>query len=243
MKRLVGTAVFISSLLVLAPANASTITGTIEYFSQPEFGVHDFGNPIFCNPCGQHYTNEVKTTLGPNGLPVLNPSYTGPAITDLTTGNQLNWWNPRQFTGSGTFSTNSAGLYDQHLFTPNGTGHNDSSNFQTAILTTTNLLANTTYTISYSGDDDVFLGFNGQVISQDGGVHQEGQFTTVSFNTGAADHQLEIFFADRYSVESELDFTISAVPEPSTWAMMVMGFAGIGFMTFRRKQRLAVRLV
>src|SRR6185437_9544106 len=111
MKRLVGTAVFISSLLVLAPANASTITGTIEYFSQPEFGVHDFGNPIFCNPCGQHYTNEVKTTLGPNGLPVLNPSYTGPAITDLTTGNQLNWWNPRQFTGSGTFSTNSAGLY------------------------------------------------------------------------------------------------------------------------------------
>jgi hypothetical protein len=25
------------------------------------------------------------------------------------------------------------------------------------------------------------------------------------------------------------------VPEPSTWAMMILGFAGIGFMTYRRK--------
>jgi hypothetical protein len=33
-------------------------------------------------------------------------------------------------------------------------------------------------------------------------------------------------------------FTLaSAVPEPSTWAMMVLGFAGIGFMAYRRKQR------
>jgi hypothetical protein len=28
---------------------------------------------------------------------------------------------------------------------------------------------------------------------------------------------------------------ISAVPEPSTWAMMILGFAGIGFMAYRRK--------
>jgi hypothetical protein len=28
----------------------------------------------------------------------------------------------------------------------------------------------------------------------------------------------------------------AAVPEPSTWAMMILGFCGIGFMTYRRKQ-------
>ena len=28
----------------------------------------------------------------------------------------------------------------------------------------------------------------------------------------------------------------AAVPEPSTWAMMVLGFAGVGFMAYRRKQ-------
>jgi hypothetical protein len=27
----------------------------------------------------------------------------------------------------------------------------------------------------------------------------------------------------------------AAVPEPSTWAMMILGFAGVGFMTYRRK--------
>ncbi|MES2193446.1 MAG: PEPxxWA-CTERM sorting domain-containing protein [Pseudomonadota bacterium] len=26
-----------------------------------------------------------------------------------------------------------------------------------------------------------------------------------------------------------------AVPEPSTWAMMILGFAGVGFMAYRRK--------
>jgi hypothetical protein len=28
-----------------------------------------------------------------------------------------------------------------------------------------------------------------------------------------------------------------AVPEPSTWAMMILGFAGIGFMAYRRKSK------
>ena len=30
--------------------------------------------------------------------------------------------------------------------------------------------------------------------------------------------------------------TVNAVPEPSTWAMMILGFCGIGFMAYRRKQ-------
>jgi hypothetical protein len=34
---------------------------------------------------------------------------------------------------------------------------------------------------------------------------------------------------------------IAAVPEPSTWAMMLLGFAGIGFLGYRRKSRLALR--
>jgi hypothetical protein len=30
---------------------------------------------------------------------------------------------------------------------------------------------------------------------------------------------------------------IGAVPEPSTWAMMILGFAGVGFMAYRRKNK------
>jgi hypothetical protein len=31
--------------------------------------------------------------------------------------------------------------------------------------------------------------------------------------------------------------SIAPVPEPSTWAMMILGFAGVGFMAYRRKSR------
>jgi hypothetical protein len=30
---------------------------------------------------------------------------------------------------------------------------------------------------------------------------------------------------------------VSAVPEPSTWAMMILGFAGVGFMAYRRSRK------
>lgn len=33
---------------------------------------------------------------------------------------------------------------------------------------------------------------------------------------------------------------VSAVPEPSTWAMMILGFAGIGFVVYRRKSKPAL---
>jgi hypothetical protein len=32
----------------------------------------------------------------------------------------------------------------------------------------------------------------------------------------------------------------AAVPEPSTWAMMMLGFASLGFMAYRRKSKPAL---
>jgi hypothetical protein len=40
---------------------------------------------------------------------------------------------------------------------------------------------------------------------------------------------------------SEVDFT-AAVPEPSTWIMMIAGFAGLGFMAYRRKAKPALAM-
>jgi hypothetical protein len=36
------------------------------------------------------------------------------------------------------------------------------------------------------------------------------------------------------------DHVVAAVPEPSTWAMMLLGFAGIGFVAYRRKSKPAL---
>jgi hypothetical protein len=49
---------------------------------------------------------------------------------------------------------------------------------------------------------------------------------------------------ETWSKAGYLDATFSAtftaaVPEPSTWAMMILGFAGVGFMAYRRKSKQA----
>jgi hypothetical protein len=41
------------------------------------------------------------------------------------------------------------------------------------------------------------------------------------------------YFVDDLSITT----VARAVPEPSTWAMMILGFAGIGFMAYRRRNQ------
>ena len=45
------------------------------------------------------------------------------------------------------------------------------------------------------------------------------------------------------AVSLDSDALASAVPEPSTWAMMILGFAGIGFMAYRRTSKPALMAV
>lgn len=35
-------------------------------------------------------------------------------------------------------------------------------------------------------------------------------------------------------------WTVSAIPEPSAWAMLILGFCGLGLMAYRRKAKLAL---
>ena len=44
-------------------------------------------------------------------------------------------------------------------------------------------------------------------------------------------------FAFTYSLATP--GVMAAVPEPSTWAMMLIGFAGLGFMAYRRTKKSA----
>ena len=54
-----------------------------------------------------------------------------------------------------------------------------------------------------------------------------GSDTTWSNNFGIYDTTFSVTIA-------------SPVPEPSTWAMMILGFAGVGFMAYRRRSQLRV---
>jgi hypothetical protein len=44
------------------------------------------------------------------------------------------------------------------------------------------------------------------------------------------------------NLSTGLQAQISSVPEPATWAMMVLGFLGVGFVTYRRKSNHTFRL-
>jgi PEP-CTERM motif len=48
-----------------------------------------------------------------------------------------------------------------------------------------------------------------------------GEFQTIQFS----------------STENAFEFSLASVPEPSTWAMMVLGFAGLGYAAFRRNTK------
>jgi hypothetical protein len=41
-----------------------------------------------------------------------------------------------------------------------------------------------------------------------------------------------------YTGANDSIFTVSAVPEPSTWAMMILGFFGVGFMAYRQRKNM-----
>ncbi|WP_083636584.1 PEPxxWA-CTERM sorting domain-containing protein [Bradyrhizobium sp. AS23.2] len=42
-------------------------------------------------------------------------------------------------------------------------------------------------------------------------------------------------WTDNNYTDEQFVFTVAAVPEPSTWAMMILGFAGVGFLAYRRR--------
>jgi hypothetical protein len=88
---------------------------------------------------------------------------------------------------------------------------------------------------SFLGADNLIFP-SGTTVVDDHGISfllDDGQAVDIS-NAGAP--------AGFYDVESSntngtADFTLTAaVPEPSTWAMMILGFCGVGFMACRRKQ-------
>jgi hypothetical protein len=58
-------------------------------------------------------------------------------------------------------------------------------------------------------------------------------FTATSTSTSIAIQGLS---GDQFIGLDDVSVVTSAVPEPSTWAMMILGFCGVGFMAYRRKQ-------
>jgi hypothetical protein len=163
---------------------------------------------------------------------VQNPGFEAGDLTDWTLTNNLN-------TGvGGTSFYAHSGTYGLFF------GNVGSDAILSQTLSTS---AGTAYSISFWLDmdprtpNDVNLSFGGTQVFSATNIPATGW--TEFFATGTASSNSTLLsFGLRddpaYSGLDDISVTpiTAAVPEPSTWAMMILGFAGVGFMAYRRKQ-------
>jgi hypothetical protein len=94
-----------------------------------------------------------------------------------------------------------------------------------------------TFTVGH--DDGITLVIGGVHVLDLPGGHSPGDDTaTYHGPTGTFDFQLvygEAFGAPA-QLHIDLPLMTAAVPEPSTWAMMILGFCGLGFLAYRKQQ-------
>jgi hypothetical protein len=64
--------------------------------------------------------------------------------------------------------------------------------------------------------------------------------TPFSYSVQPGDFAVGNFQIGNTSASFDVTSIAEAVPEPSTWAMMLLGFAGVGFMAYRRKSKPAL---
>jgi PEP-CTERM motif len=114
--------------------------------------------------------------------------------------------------------------------TPNTDDANASADFVSlpnSFVPTVFVIGTTTYTVELTGF--VLTGGSGFLDSSN------SQFHVLEGGTATAELYAE--------VTGRIPTTQGAVPEPSTWAMILLGFAGVGFMAYRRKQKKALMAV
>jgi fibro-slime domain-containing protein len=148
--------------------------------------------------------------------------------------------------GSGIYSYANNAFFpiDNVLLGNQGRSHNYHFTYQ--IAATFGYKPNTGQTFKFTGDDDVWVFFDKKLGIDLGGVHG-AQSQTVNLDTlfgpGKAEgnYSFDFFFAERHTTQSNLRIDTSLqlvpVPEPSTYAMMALGLAGLGAVARRRRTR------
>jgi fibro-slime domain-containing protein len=149
--------------------------------------------------------------------------------------------------GSGVFSYSNGAFFpiDGMLLGDYCCGHNYHFTYQ--IHATFGYTPGAGQTFSFSGDDDVWVFFDKKLGIDLGGVHGTAG-ASINMDTffgpgkAAGNYDFDFYFAERhttgsnFSIETSLDLVSTpAIPEPSTYALMLAGLGIVGFLGRRRK--------
>jgi fibro-slime domain-containing protein len=246
-----------ATLVALAPlpARAGVITMSATYYTIAET---DQDVNILA---GGVYDNEVQSSLGTDGLPILNTTTYGcssdcftatPLPQDLTASGEITWWSPALNNGGSmgasditetSTGTISLPYENDNFFPPDGSGPNDENGFQAAVFSTTLEVPTTPESISFNvGADDVaFVYLDGSIVCDLGGVHGDSAGTCTSGTLSVGDHSLELFYADLHTTGAALTFNVTTAditgnptPEPGTIALLGAGLAVLPLIRRRR---------
>ena len=250
---------FAASLLALgttaAFAASITLNGTVRDFI-PGALVPGSSNPDFESGIGGTQAGMVASTLSGNAPTPISfgaPGYIssaasfaewfGAAAPNKSHAITLNETAP----GSGIYSyaSNSFFPIDNDLLGNQGRSHNYHFTYQISALF--GYVPDAGQTFTFTGDDDVWVFFDKQLGIDLGGVHGAATQTVnldVLFGPGkaAGNYSFDFFFAERHTSESNLRIETSLtlapraaeVPEPSSYALVLAGLAGLGFAARRR---------